>query len=396
MNSTILPKPNVDLARLRSYRMGRLRDQMRRAEIPLVILTNPVSLRYAVDYRDYTLFQSHIPTFTLFVPLEGPVVLHGGYRGGLDTIDEVRPSHFLNVFDSGFETEANARRFAAEVADFLRQIGADSRRVALEPLNPSVPQALLAAGLEVSDAESLTEQARCIKSPEELTCQRHAIQVAELAMARMAEALTPGITENQLWALLHQTNIAHDGDWIDGRMLCAGARTNPWFNEASDKVIEAGDLVAFDSDMIGPFGYCADISRTFFCDPGRPTAAQRDVYRRAYDEVHHNIDLIKPGLSFRELSEQAYLPDEEFIPNRYPCLAHGVGMSDEYPKIAYRQDWDRAGYDGVIEVNMVLSVESYSGAVGGSVGVKLEQMVLVTEQGCEPLSHYPFEERLLG
>ena len=131
---------------------------------------------------------------------------------------------------------------------------------------------------------------------------RHSIAVAEHGMARMREATQPGIRETELWALLHQVNVAHDGDWFDGRMLCSGPRTNPWLQEATPREIEAGDLVAFDTDMIGPFGYCADISRTWLCGPAKPTDGQREVYRRAWEEVHHNIELIRPGLSFFEFT----------------------------------------------------------------------------------------------
>ena len=67
-------------------------------------------------------------------------------------------------------------------------------------------------------------------------------------------------------------------------------------------------------------------------------------------------------------------------------------MCDEYPKVYYRQDFPRRGYDGVIEENMTLCVESYVGAAGGSQGVKLEQQVLITSTGWEPLSSYPLEE----
>ena len=70
-------------------------------------------------------------------------------------------------------------------------------------------------------------------------------------------------------------------------------------------------------------------------------------------------------------------------------------MSDEYPKIYYREDWEARGYDGIIEENMVLCVESYTGAVGAAEGVKLEEQVLVTSRGCEVLSDYPFDARLL-
>ena len=70
-------------------------------------------------------------------------------------------------------------------------------------------------------------------------------------------------------------------------------------------------------------------------------------------------------------------------------------MCDENPSIFYPQDWERHGYDGVIEENMTLCVESYMGAEGGYEGVKLEQQVLVTANGCEVLSRYPLEEDLL-
>lgn len=390
-------KPEIDLARLRAGRLERLRAELRRADVPLAILVNPVSLRYAVDHRVYASFQSRIPTYTLFVAAEGPIVMHGAFSESSEVIDEFRPAHCLNTFDGGFDLTEQGRRLAGEVKDFLRDIGIGDRfpRVAAERLNPSTTQALLQSGLEVGDADGLLERARAVKLPEELDCMRHAVAVAEHAMAAMRDALEPGISENRLWSLLHQANIAHDGEWIDGRMLCAGARSNPWFQEASDKIIQAGELVAFDSDMIGPFGYCADISRTWLCGPAAPTAQQRDVYRHAHEEVHHNIELIRPGLSYRELTARAFRPREEFIARRYPCLAHGVGLTDEYPKIYYRQDWADGGYDGVLEPNMVLAVESYMGSDQGGEGVKLEQMVLVTETGCETLSSYPFEAELL-
>lgn len=110
----------------------------------------------------------------------------------------------------------------------------------------------------------------------------------------------------------------------------------------------------------------------------------------------HNAALLGPGVSFRELSEKAYRQEEEFVAHRYACLAHGVGMTDEYPKIYYRQDWDRHGYDGLIEPSMVLSVESFVGSDKGGPGVKLEEMYLVTDTGAEPLSTFPFEPALLS
>jgi Xaa-Pro aminopeptidase len=214
-------------------------------------------------------------------------------------------------------------------------------------------------------------------------------------MKLMQENTFAGITERQLWSILHQVNIANNGSWIEGHMLSSGSRTNPWLQEASERVIETGDMVALDTDLIGPKGYMADISRSWICEGGRGNNEQRKAYQHAYDEVHFNIDAIKPGISFSELSRGAFQRNEIYKSNNYPCVYHGAGLTDEYPKIYYQEDWARDGYDGIVEPNMILCVESYSGAEGGEVGVKLEQMVLVTETGAEVLSHYPFEDDLI-
>ena len=388
---------DADLTQLREYRLGRLRGRMKAAEVVLCVLNNPVNLRYAADFREYQLFQAHIPTAYLFVPVEGPLTMHGAAQRNLPTIDSYRPSDFLTAFDGGLDAAENSRRFAANVIDYLKEnhLHDSNPRIALERFSPSVLQAVSRTGLRVTDAESLAEEARAIKSPLEIRRMQHAIAVAEFGIERMLDKLEPGITENQLWSVLHQVNIAHDGDWIDGRMLCSGRRTNPWLQEATDKVIQAGELVGFDTDMIGPGGYCADISRTVLCRPAAPTQQQKHAFRHAYDEIHYNIELLRPGITFAEISERAFTREPEFIARRYPCVMHGVGMCDEYPKIYYREDWPASGYDGIVRENMVLCVESFSGSAHGGEGVKLEQMARITENGYELLSHYPFDRGLL-
>jgi Xaa-Pro aminopeptidase len=160
------------------------------------------------------------------------------------------------------------------------------------------------------------------------------------------------------------------------------------------RAIEAGDLVSFDTDLIGPYGYCADISRAWVCG-NRPTDEQRRLYSHAYEQVQHDIDLLRPGITFKQVSDAAWPIPREFRGSRYGCMAHGVGLADEWPSIVYPEDWARYGYDGVIEPNMVLSVESYIGTASGREGVKLEDMVRITDTGVERLSRYPFEECLL-
>ena len=390
----MITRPDLDVRAMAAGRLVRLRSTMVADGIDLLVLHNPVSLRYGVEYRCYNTFQAHIPTSYLLVPAEGPVVMHGANAMDLPLVDEFLPANAVTVFDSGLDQFEVARRFARDVVAGVKGAGlGTSARVGVERLLPSAHAALVEAGIQTVDAEGTVELARSRKSDLEMVALGHAVEVAEHGMAVMEAALIPGMTENGLWSLIHQVNVSHDGDWFDGRMLCSGPRTNPWYQEAGPRAIGAGDLVAFDTDMIGPFGYCADISRTFVCRglDGRrePTPEQRRLYEMARHEVGHNTELLRVGASFRELSAATWRQPDEVWVNRYACAFHGVGMADEYPRIPYPADWERCGYDGEVEDGLVLSVESYVGPDGGAEGVKLEQMVRVTTDGVVPLSTYP-------
>ena len=387
------PEP-VDDDRLHAWRLSRLREKLLENDAAMCMLVSPISLRYAVDYRDYPLFQSHMPQAYVFLSANGPTVIHG-VMAGAAWADETRPCRPISFFDGADVLSEYAKQLASDVVDYLAQIGTDNRRVAIEYVNPSITRALQGRGLEVIDGVLVSEPARVIKSQDEINCIRWSVAVAEHGIAQLKQAIQPGVSELQLWGLLNYTNLANNGDWHEGRMLASGPRINPWLQEASPRRIESGDLVGLDTDMVGPRGYFADISRTFHCGPARPTARQRELYQLALEEISHNLKLIRPGITLKDFQQRAYVPAEELQPNAYPCVIHGVGMSDEYPQVkpAFRGP---NPYDGVIEKDMVICVESYMGAPGERDGIKLEQQVRVTESGYELMSHFPLEESLLG
>lgn len=388
------PIPDIDFKRLDRYRKGRLREAMRRADVAMCVLVSPITIRYAVDYNSYPLFQSHIPVTYLFLPLDGPITLHQGTAGHRSSADRSRAGRPMSFFEGGNELAEGARLLADDIVGFLSEIGTTNRKVAVEYVNPSLTQALLQRGLEVIDAVDIVEGARVIKSEDEIACIRWACAVAEHGIARMQEAVGPGVTEAQLWGILNYTNLANHGGWHEGRMLASGPRINPWLQEATQRVVEPGDLIGFDTDMVGPFGYFCDISRTFYYGEDRPTRRQCQLYRYAYDELQTNMKLIRPGVSMRALQESAWPVPEEFRAQAYSCLLHGVGMCDEYPQVkpSFRGP---LAYDATLETGMVICVESYIGAVGERDGVKLEEQLLVTSDGYELMSNYPFDERLL-
>jgi len=390
----------VDPVRLRAYRLGRVQEQLKAEGYCGAVLFDPINLRYATGSRNMAVWLLHNAARYGFVPASGRAVLFdfhgcGHLSDGLETVAEVRPAIGSYYFSAGSRAEEQAKRWAAEIVELARRAGGRRPRIAIDRVDLFGLRFLAEAGVEVGDAQPVLEQARAIKSADEIECMRRAIAVCETGIAAMREQLRPGLTENALWAILHETNIRMDGEWIETRLLASGHRTNPWFQECSDRVIAAGDLVAFDTDMIGPHGYCADISRTFFCGPGRPTAEQQTLYALALEQIAHNLDQLKPGLTLSEYSRRCWTIPERYAPNKYSCVAHGVGMCDEWPAVYHADQLAEWGYPGVIEPNMTLCVESYIGAVDGRQGVKLEQQVLVTETGTVPLSRYPFESELM-
>ena len=289
--------PEIDFDRLYAYRIERMREQMRTRGVGMTMLVNPISLRYAAEYRTYALFQAHIPTTYVFVPVEGPLAIHAAY-GETAMVKDVRPGRALHYFEGGEHMVEAGEALARDIVEYLAEIGDTTKRVAVEYVNPSLTRALDRCGLDVVDGVTIAEAARVIKNEDEVNCIKWACAVAQLGIAKVEETLRPGVTETQLWALLNYTNLANDGDWHDGRMLSSGDKINPWLQEATQRVIQDGDLVGFDTDMVGPMGYFADISRTIHCGPSEPTRRQKELYRLAVDEVEHNMALLRPGLTY--------------------------------------------------------------------------------------------------
>lgn len=389
----------IDQAALRAYRLERVREELRARDYAGGVLSDPMNIRYATGARNMAVWTMHGPGRYAFVATDGPVVLFDFTSSmhtsdGIETIDERRSSTPWFYFLSGPRTGEKAIAWAEEIAAMVRSHGGGNRRLAVDRCEPAGTVRLLDAGIELFDAQEVMERARAIKSGEEIACLQLSIDVCDLAVERMRAALEPGITENQMWAILHETNIAHGGEWIECRLLASGPRTNPWFQECGDRVIEPGEVVAFDTDMVGPHGYLADISRSFLCPGGAATARQRSLYAQAQEQVMTNIGILKPGLGFREFAERCWPVPEAFVPNRYMMMVHGVGFVDEYPSVAYAQDFADWGYDGVFEENMVVSVESYMGEVGGADGIKLEQQVLIGAKGAAPMSRSAFVDAL--
>ena len=138
-------------------------------------------------------------------------------------------------------------------------------------------------------------------------------------------------------------------------------------------------------------GFYNDISRSWVIGDRRPTPGQATLLDISREQLAHNIDLLRSGMSFVDYASKAYRLPDAYLPNRYADLAHGCGLGVEYPFVLYPEDADDGMYDGRFEANMIVCVESYVGALDGPEGVKLEQPVLITDAGPEVLSELPLD-----
>jgi Xaa-Pro aminopeptidase len=391
--------PSVDAPKLRRERLARLRNWMKRTDYGAVLLFDPYNQRYATGSRNMFGYFLRNSTRYFFVPAEGPIILfeypqsyHVSTK--LETVDEARPSKLVWSSVSGRDDET-AKPFAAEIADLMRTHAGKGAKLGMDRCSHVQALALEAFGLHVRDCQGEILAVRAIKTEEEVRCLQASMTGAEAAVAAVREAIRPGISENELFAIMYHEVIRQGGEFIETRLLTSGQRTNPWFNEASGRKVRPGELVALDTDTIGCFGYYSDFSRTFRCGPGRPTAYQKMLYTMSLNQVRHNIDLIRAGRSFREISELAWMIPDRFVDQRYTSVMHGVGMHGETPFIAHAIDFQSYGREGALEPGMVVSVESYIGEKGGSEGVKLEEEVLVTDNSPVLISRFPFEEDLI-
>lgn len=389
-----------DLPAMRAYRLEQIRQQLRARDLAGIHLYDPLNIRYAIDCTNMQLWTTHNPARGLFIATEGPVVLfefhnceHLSDHTGM--VDEIRSCAAWFYFEAGNRHEEFAANWANEIADLLREFGGRNLRCAFDQIDSHGVPHLQRAGVDVIYGEDLMEEARKIKSADEILCMRRSIHACESAMHEMENSLLPGMSENDLWSVLHAGNIRRGGEWIETRLLAAGPRTNPWFQESSANIIQAGDLLSFDTDLVGAYGFCCDISRTWLAGDTDATVEQRTLYQLAVEQIAYNTSLLRPGISFAQLSANARQLPPDCMPTRYGVLYHGVGLCDEYPSIRYAVDQAAHGYDGVLEEGMCVCVESYVGRHGGREGVKLEDQCLITNTGCETLSHYPLDTRLM-
>lgn len=395
-----------DLQEMRRYRWRRLTDHVAARGYGGLLMTDPLNIRYATDSTNMQLWNMHNPFRAVLLCADGHMVIWD-YRnapfltGYNPLVAEVRAGADLFYFDRGDRIDVAAASFAAEVRDLLAEHAPGETRLAVDKVMLHGWRALEAQGLTLVEGEEVTEKARSVKGPDEIRAMRCAVHACEAAcaeMERFARANVPrgNVSEADIWAVLHAGNIRRGGEWIETRLLTSGPRTNPWFQECGPRIVGNNEIVAFDTDLVGAYGICVDISRTWWIGDLAPRPDMVDAMRHAHEHIMTNMEMLRPGVHIEDLARNTHVLRPEFQALKYGCLMHGVGLCDEWPLVAYPDHMVEGAYDYVLEPGMTLCVEALVGTEGGDFMIKLEEQVLITEDGYENLITYPFDDRLMG
>ncbi len=395
-----------DLPKMREYRWQRLTQHVIERDYGAVLAFDPMNIRYATDSTNMQLWNTHNPFRAVLVCADGYMVIWD-YKNSpfLSTfnplVKEQRSGADLFYFDRGDKADIAADAFSQEVRALVEEHGGNNKRLAVDKILLDGLRALEAQEFEIFPGEELTEKCRSVKGPDEILAMRCASLACETAVAKMenfARTKVPdgNVSENDIWAVLHAENIRRGGEWIETRLLSSGPRTNPWFQECGQRITRNNEIISFDTDLIGSYGICIDISRSWWIGDEKPPANMIDAMRHAHEHIMTNMEMLKPGVNIQDLSRNAHTLKPEYQKLKYGCLMHGVGLCDEWPLVAYPDQMVEGAYDYELQAGMVLCVEALVSPEGGDFSIKLEDQVLVTENGFELLTRYPYDPRLMG
>ncbi|GAA6162626.1 Xaa-Pro peptidase family protein [Pelagimonas sp. KU-00592-HH] len=395
-----------DLQAMRKYRWERLTQHIVDRGYGGLLMFDPLNIRYATDSTNMQLWNTHNPFRALLLCADGYMVIWDYKQSPFlsefnPLVREQRAGADLFYFDRGDKVDVAADVFSNEVRKLMEEHAPGNKRLAVDKIMIHGLRALEAQGFEIMEGEEVTEKSRSIKGPDEILamrCAHHACETAVAEMERAARAGVPGgnMSEDDIWAVLHAENIRRGGEWIETRLLASGPRTNPWFQECGPRIVQNNEMVSFDTDLVGSYGICVDISRSWWIGDQPPRPDMVYAMQHGHEHIMQNMELLKPGVNMQDISRACHKLDDQFQAQKYGCMMHGVGLCDEWPLIAYPDALVEGAFDYELEPGMVLCVEALVSPENGDFSIKLEDQVLITEDGYENLTSYPFDARLMG
>ena len=358
---------------MKQNRVDAVLQNLEQMGLSQMLITDPLAIFYL--------------TGRMIQPLERFYGLYLNRRGGhkifinlLETVPED-----LGVEKVRFSDTDPVLDLVAAAVDSREPLGVD-KNLPARFLLPLIERG--AAGGFVN-ASLAIDRARAVKDEQERALMRRASQLNDMALEQLRPWITAGVSELELAERLTKLyrELGADGTSFDP-LVAFGANAASGHHWPDDTRLQPGDVVLIDAGCIYK-GYCSDMTRTYVYQ--RATDRQRQVYevvRRANEAAEQAV---RPGVPLRELDQIArdIITEAGFGPQFTHRLGHFIGLEDhEFGDVpASAADAAAPGNVFSIEPGVYLA---------GELGVRIEDLVLVTETGCEILNALPKELEIIG
>ncbi len=373
-----------DPKRMLKERLDRAKQALDNSNADVLFVFRTEDARYLMGYRHHL--------GPAFIMGNAVVVLARGKEPILWTMDYEHCKLRMPWLDkdqiqprANFREPAAMKRWAEQVEGFIgslagKTIGVDIWDLNLEAaIRETFPKSTFVDGYQ-----SILMRAKEIKTQDEIACLKIANAITEAAMDKAIEFLRPGVRECEVLAVAWHTMTAMGSEWTQcSNIVCSGPATAPYRRFTSDRIIRNGDPVIIDIGA-GYNGYWGDLTRTWICGNVKPTEEMKDWHQKCYDALFNAGGAVKPGATNADVFAQA-------DPYVLDSLGHGAGVNPwEAPYFS------PASKDSpvVLKEGMVFNLEPYAGKPGVG-GFRLENDHIVTKDGVDIYTTYPFDERLV-
>jgi Xaa-Pro aminopeptidase len=387
----------VDFERLRAYRLGRAKAALDSSECGSLLLFDFYNIRYTTQtwiggalgdkMTRYALltrggepmlwdFGSATRHHKLYSPWLKPENCHPGMLGMRGAI---APSAGL--------MESAVR----QIKGLLQDAGVADAPVGVDIVEPAFLFEMQRQGLRVVDAQQLMLDARAIKSSDEIMLLTQAAAMVDGVYQDIVDVLKPGIRENEIVALANKRLYEMGSDQVEAINAVSGERCNPHPHNFTDRLIRPGDQAFF--DIIHSFnGYRTCYYRTF--SVGSATPSQRDAYTKARAWMDAAIETVKPGVGTDDVARVWPAATDFGFENELAAFGlqfgHGLGLGLHERPIISRLNSMREPVE--LQVGMVFALETYCPATDGFSAARIEEEVVVTENGPRVLTLFPAQD----
>jgi Xaa-Pro aminopeptidase len=389
----------VDFPALRAGRLKRARQAMAAAGLDALLVWKDENVRYLSSLRPQLIAgKSGLLNGALLTPDEVVLFTSGGDTDRVrDTMPWVAEVHPIPILEEAGLVAYFVDRVLKPVLErkgLVRgRVGTDLASFALhEALRERVPE------VRWSDGDAVMQRARRVKLPEEVALLEEATAMAEAVTQAALDAIRPGVREVEVAAEAMRVLYRLGGEYahVTTPFVASGERMSPPTRLSTDKLIRHGDLVFVDIGCMWN-GYFADVGRTVIC--GEPSPDQRRIYRAVYEAHRAGLEAMRPGVTNRQVADRIRAEarghglEEHFLTL---FIGHGIGVGSNEPP--YVGEVFPDAEEVVLQPGMVFAMEPliWVPGVRGGGGVRLEDMVLVTETGPRVLCRLPYDARLLG